>query len=127
MELVGVLFLAAAFFGCVYAAKAAILASIADTARSVVYFVMLLAVCVLVIWRVTWDDHFVTPLGNVVGTPVGLLFVPVLSFYFDLEAKQESGRTKFLLRWAFEVCAFVPVWWLFWGFLMMGLFRWAWI
>lgn len=127
MEFVVVLFLAAIFFGCVYAAKAAILAFIADPARSVVYFVMLLAVCVLIIWSVTWDPHFHSPLGNVVGAPVGFLAVPTLSYYFDLEEKRARGRVKYPQRWALEICALVPIWWLFWGLMMATFFHWVWI
>ena len=65
-----------------------------------------------------WENFHVTILGNWLGTPIIFLFIPTVTFGFDLFAKPRELRF-YVMRSAVEIIA-MPVWLYVWIFISMA-------
>ncbi len=93
----------------------------------VILFGLALAAAVPAAWALDpdWDNPHVLRVGIWVGTPVGLLAVPLVSFLFDLARGVPGSREQRLRRTAVEVLAVVPAW--FFGWLVVQVFVLGWV
>ena len=97
---------------------------------AVTLFVLAAVAAVPVTWLLSpdWDKPYVLRIANFVGTPIMVLMVPIVSFVYDLRAKQVAGRFKpALWRLPLELFVAVPIWFVFWIFFEFGVLHWVWI
>ena len=92
-----------------------------------VLFGLALAAAVPAAWALDpdWDNPHVLRVGIWVGTPVGLLAVPLVSFAFDLARGTWESWEGRLGRAAVELLVVVPAW--FFGWLMVQVFVLGWV
>jgi hypothetical protein len=118
---------AAALLVGLYAVKALVLRY---TARpwTTVLFALALGAGVPAAWALDpdWNNPHVFRVAILVGTPVGLLAVPLASFLFD-SARGTSERPRGrLVRAAIELLVVVPAWFFSWLVVQVFVLGWVW-
>jgi len=110
----------------IYCMKAALLRSSLLTWQRIYLYFLGLLVSLPLIWfavSANWYSPFVYPASCWVGDPIGLLFVPTLTFAADILSPSVSFKL-FLTRSLLEIVVVVPIFAWFWYQLSCVLFGW---
>jgi len=105
-----------------------IIAKAASPADAVAWYLLLLASVLPAVWLLVvfdWDNEWVAPIANWVGTPVALLSVSTLFVCYDLATGTRLTGWKYVVRSLVEVAILVPAWDFFCLFCMVFLLGWV--
>jgi hypothetical protein len=112
-----------------YSAKLLISRCIHHWATQIVAYVMLVSLILpyLYIHWEDWGNPFLFFVGNWLGMPVALLFVPTVTFVFDLLSRPVRSARWLLARSAIEIVVGIPLWGIFWAYFSFFMLGFGWI
>ncbi len=111
-----------------YALKAALFRRESSPRRMLVWFLAAVALAVPITWLISpdWNNRDVARISNWVGTPIMVLTVPCLSFFFDY-ANGRRSKGRWYIRIPLEVLVGVPGWVFGWALIELFVFGWIYI
>lgn len=105
-----------------YAIKALVFRYLRSGAAMLGAFCAAIALAAAVTWICSpdWDNELVERIAVWVGTPIAVLWVPVVSFLFDFISGRRSMR-HWPVRVPVEVFLLAPVWFVLWLYIILSL------
>jgi len=112
-----------------YGAKCLILRKATHARLATALFALAVAACVPMTWALSpdWNNPHVFRVAIYAGSPIGTLFVPVISFFADLTRSTNRPPANGLARCLFEWFVAVPLWFVAWIFIEVFALGWVWI
>jgi hypothetical protein len=74
-----------------------------------------------------WNNPNVRRIACWIGNPIILLFVPTVSFLFDLRTGTPPDVRRYAGRTVIEVLLFLPLWFFVWVYAELLVLGWVWI
>jgi hypothetical protein len=125
----GVAFIfAAAITVLLYSLRFLIFAKAHSSFDAFAWYLLLLASLLPAVWPLVvteWDNEAGAPIGNWVGAPVALLFVPAAIALYDVATATRLTAWPFAARSLVEVVVLFPAWLYFWVMCMFLLLGWV--